>query len=55
MEGSCFAVNVCVPMAVARFQHGFSKRDGIKYMVSNGTDCRYFVCQSNGGVVLVCH
>ena len=39
MEGSCFAVNACVPMAVAHFQHGFiTKGDGIKYVVRNGTD-----------------
>jgi len=39
MEGSCFAVNACVPIAVALFQHGFiTKGDGIKYVVRNGTD-----------------
>ena len=54
MEGSCFAVNACVPMAVAHFQHGFiTKGDGIKYVVCNGTDTFYiFVCQTNDGVAL---
>ena len=56
MEGSCFAVNACVPMAVAYFQHGFvTKGDGIKYVVRNGTDTfLIFVCQTNDGVVPVC-
>ena len=39
IEGSCFAINACVPMAVAYFRHGFiTKGDGIKYVVRNGTD-----------------
>ena len=39
IEGSCFAVNACVPMAVAYFRHGFiTKGDGIRYVVRNGTD-----------------
>ena len=48
MEGSCFAVNACVPMAVAHFQHGFiTKGDGIKYVVRNGTDTFYIFCLPN--------
>ena len=47
-EGSCFAVNACVPMAVAHFQHGFiTKGDGIKYVVRNGTDTFYIFCLPN--------
>ena len=41
MENNCFAVNACVPLAVANFQHGFiiiSEGDGIKYVFRNGTD-----------------
>ena len=39
MESSCSAVNACVPMAVASFQHGFiTEGDGIKYVFRNGTD-----------------
>jgi len=39
MESSCFAVNACVPLAVANFQHGFiTEGDGIKYVFCNGTD-----------------
>ena len=48
MEGSCFAVNACVPMAVAHFQHGFiTKGDGVKYVVRNGTDTFYIFCLPN--------
>ena len=48
MEGSCFAVNACVPMAVAHFQHGFiTTGDGIKYVVRNGTDTFYIFCLPN--------
>ena len=33
MEDSCFAVNACVPMVVAHFEHCFiPKGDGIKYI-----------------------
>ena len=39
IEGSCFAVNACVPMAAAYFRHGFiTNGDGIKFVVRNGTD-----------------
>ena len=48
MEGSCVAVNACVPMAVAHFQHGFiTKGDGIKYVGRNGTDTFYIFCLPN--------
>ena len=50
MEGSCFAVNACVPMAVAHFQHGFiTKGDGIKYVARNGTDTFLIFCLPNQG------
>ena len=42
IQGSCFAVNACVPITVGHFQHGFViKGDGIKYVVRNGTDTFY--------------
>ena len=48
MEGSCFAVNACVPMAVAHFQLVFiTKGDGIKYAGRNGTDTFYIFCLPN--------
>ena len=48
MEGSCFAVNACVPMGVDHFQHGFiTKGDGIKYVARNGTDTFYIFCLPN--------
>ena len=48
MKLNSFAVNACVPMAVAHFQHGFiTKGDGIKYVVRNGTDTCYIFCLPN--------
>jgi len=48
MEGSYFAVNACVPIAIAHFQYDFiTKGDGIKYMDRNNTDIFFIFSLSN--------
>ena len=48
IEGSCFAVNTCVPMAAAYFRHNFIiKEDNIKYMIRNNTNIFSIFCLPN--------